>query len=284
MPTACTACRWPESSMFGWLKDRLLGSTASRELPDALWESTLAQFPFLADRPAEAVQRLRLLTRQFLRHKQFHGANGLEITDAMAVAIAAQACLPVLNLRHGWKPLAWYDDFVGIVLHPGEVVAQREATDPAGVVHRWREVIAGEAMHRGPVMLSWQDVALAGTSVEQGYNVVVHEFVHKIDMRDGGADGCPPLPPGFMGWAAPQIARTAWLGALGAAYDDFREKVILAERFGAERPWLNPYGAESIVEFFAVACEAYFVNRSRFGADFAALLPLFDAFFQPDLP
>ncbi len=256
----------------------------TRDLPDALWQQTLTHYPFLADRPPEAVERLRRLTRQFLNQKQFHGANGLEISDAIAVAIAAQACLPVLNLRHGWKQLAWYNDFVGIVVHPGEVVAKREVTDPDGVVHRYSEVISGEAMHRGPVMLSWQDVFMAGSSAEEGYNVVVHEFVHKIDMRDGAADGCPPLPAGFMGHATPPIARTAWLGAFNAAYEGFREQVILAERFGQQAPWLNAYGAESIVEFFAVACEAYFVNRARFAADFAPLLPLLDAFFEPDLP
>ena len=25
-------------------------------------------------------------------------------------------------------------------------------------------------------------------------NVVIHEFVHKLDMADGEADGCPPMP------------------------------------------------------------------------------------------
>ena len=40
----------------------------------------------------------------------------------MALAIAAQAVLPVLHLG-----LRWYDDFVGIVVHPDEVVARRAA-------------------------------------------------------------------------------------------------------------------------------------------------------------
>ena len=71
------------------------------------------------------------------------------------------------------------------------------------------------------------------------------------------------------------------MGVLQPAYDGFREKVIIAERFGGETPWLDPYGAESIDEFFAVACEAYFVNRTRFGEEFPLLLALFDAFFTP---
>ena len=63
------------------------------------------------------------------------------------------------------------------------------------------------------------------------------------------------------------------------AYRDFKEAVAMAERFGGAPPWLDAYGATSPAEFFAVACEAYFVNRARFVNDFMALVPMFDAFF-----
>jgi Mlc titration factor MtfA (ptsG expression regulator) len=74
-------------------------------------------------------QRLRLLTAEFLRDKEFHGAQGFVITDEVALAIAAQAVLPVLHLK---GHLDWYDDFVGIVVHPSEVVARRKVVDEAG--------------------------------------------------------------------------------------------------------------------------------------------------------
>jgi Mlc titration factor MtfA (ptsG expression regulator) len=45
-------------------------------------------------------------------------------------------------------------------------------------------------------------------------------------------------------------------------------------------PWLDAYGATDAAEFFAVACEAYTVQRARFGAEFPLLLPLLDAFFK----
>jgi Mlc titration factor MtfA (ptsG expression regulator) len=63
-------------------------------------------------------------------------------------------------------------------------------------------------------------------------------------------------------------------------FDAFRERVVIAQRFGGEPTWLDPYGAESIDEFFAVACEGYFVNRPRFQAEFPGLVPLLDGFFQ----
>lgn len=249
--------------MFGWLRKR----TATRDIPDALWREMLSAFRFLAALPPEEQARLRSLSSQFLAQKEFQGAGGFEITDAVAIAIAAQAVLPVLHLD-----LTWYDDFVGIVVHADEVVAKRTVVDDDGVVHDYEEVVAGEAMERGPVMLSWRDVSAAADADQDGYNVVIHEFVHKLDMRDGAADGCPPLPT--------RAARTRWLATLQPAFESFREKVIVAERFGGQPPWLDPYGAEAIDEFFAVASEAYFVNRARFSQEFPSLPPLFDSFYR----
>lgn len=258
-----------------WQADR----QPRRVLPDALWQETLATCPFLVTLTAAELTRLRELSALFLEDKEFHGAQGLIITDAMALTIAAQACLPVLHFGLGEQPLRSYDDFVGIVVHPDEVVAQREVVDEDGVVHQYEEALAGETMHEGPVMLSWHDVTAA--SAETGYNVVIHEFVHKLDLRDGVPDGCPPLPPGFMGESSARAARALWLATLQAAYEAFREAVIKAERFGGAPTWLDPYGAQTIDEFFAVASEAYFVSRERFGREFATLLPLFDAYFRP---
>ncbi|MBX3657900.1 MAG: zinc-dependent peptidase [Ramlibacter sp.] len=259
--------------MLAWLRRR----RSPPDIPPALWQGTLARYPFLAQRPDDELQRLRALAAGFLAQKEFHGAHGLTVTDDMALDISAQAVLPLLHLAPPASPgeaLRWYDDFVGIVVHAGEVLAQREVVDEDGVVHHYSEVLTGEAMDGGPVMLSWHDVRDAGETARDGYNVVIHEFIHKIDLRDGLPDGCPPLPSA--------AARQAWLDTLNGAYETFREQVILAERFGGEPAWLDPYGAQSPDEFFAVACEAYFVNRPRFAGDFPALVALFDGFFKPN--
>jgi Mlc titration factor MtfA (ptsG expression regulator) len=255
------------------------------DVPDALWQPVIADYPFLAGLTGPEQMHLRALSGAFLARKEFHGANGLEVTDTMALTVAAQACLPLLHLGAGTGALDWYGDFVGIVLHPGEVLAPRESTDEAGVVHAWSEALTGEAMQGGPLTLSWQDVASAGASAATGYNVVVHEFIHVLDMhgKAGGApDGCPLLPPGFMGQADRKKARIHWKNILQANYERFCDAVAAAERFGGlvPEPWLDPYGAQSVDEFFAVTGEAYFVSRQNFAAHFPELLPLYDAFFR----
>ena len=252
--------------MLDWLKTVRNLFASPRAIPHELWQRTLDQYPFLADRPVPDQARLRTLTAQFLAQKQFSGAHGLVVTDEMAVAIASQACLPVLDLG-----LKLYDDFKGIVVHRGAMLARRSLVDAAGVHHFYNEELAGEAMQGGPVTLSWQDVASSSAHLARGYNVVIHEFIHKLDMRDGTANGCPPLQT--------RKAKAAWQSAMQAAYQAFQHQVAMADRFGAEPPWLDAYGATSPAEFFAVASEAYFVNPGRFELEFADLKKLFDGFF-----
>jgi Mlc titration factor MtfA (ptsG expression regulator) len=248
---------------------RLRGHKANpARIPQALWDAVLTRHAFLQQRPASEREQLRGMASRFLAEKEFTGAHGLQISDEMALAIAAQACLPVLHLG-----LHWYADFKGIVVHPGAMRAPREVEDEFGVVHRYTEELSGEAMPGGPVTLSWEDVR--DSSPEAGYNLVIHEFAHKLDMRDGVADGRPPLP---------RALRRRWPEVMQASFDSFVEALEKAERFGGEPPWLDAYAATAPAEFFAVAREAYFVNRIRFAQEFGPLCELFDAFFVPAAP
>ena len=251
--------------MRDWLRRRRAARTlARRAIPDALWQFTLTRFPFLTWRSAAEVAELHDMATLFLADKEFTGTQGLQVDDAMAVAIAAQACLPALKLGPGW-----YDSFKGIVVHADAVLARREFVDEAGVVHAYEEELSGEAMRGGPVMLAWRDVDEAGESADAGYNVVIHEFVHVMDMRDGDADGVPPLPD--------RAARQAWIAVLGAEYDAFCERVD-----ADEDTMLDPYAAEAPAEFFAVASEAFFVAPRDLCAEHPRLYDLLRGFFRQD--
>lgn len=235
-----------------------------RAIPDALWQQTLANYPFLARRDTADVDELRRLSSLFLDRKEFSGAHGLAVDDAMAVAIAAQACLPVLRL--GLRP---YDGFVGIVVHPDEVQVRREILDEDGVVHEYDDVLSGEAVDGGPMMLSWRDVEEAGDTSAWGYNVVIHEFAHVLDMGDGVADGIPPL--------AGATERKRWQTVLLREYEAFCEAVD-----ACRGTVLDPYGAEAPEEFFAVASEAFFVAPHDLRAEMPELYALLSGYYRQD--
>jgi Mlc titration factor MtfA (ptsG expression regulator) len=245
-------------------RQRERAAVARRPIPDDLWKRTLVRYPFLRRRDGTDATELRRLTSLFLDRKEFAAAGGLKLTDAMVVAIAAQAVLPVLRLG-----LARYDGFVGIVVHAGQVVARREVADDDGVVHEYDEVLAGEAMAGGPLMLSWQDVRAAGRSAAQGYNVVIHEFAHVLDMADGLADGVPLLPA--------DIPLPAWRSLLQQEYGAFVQRI---ER--EEDTVLDPYGAEGEDEFFAVASEAFFVHPQAMQREHPGLYGMFARFYLQD--
>ncbi|HNW63896.1 MAG TPA: zinc-dependent peptidase [Piscinibacter sp.] len=247
-----------------WRRRRDARMLVQRAIPEDLWRLTLSRFPFLLHRPVDDLQRLRDLSTLFLADKEFAGMQGLEVDDGMAVAIAAQACLPILRLG-----LSQYDAFKGIVVHPDVVVARREVMDEDGVVHHYDEELSGEAMEGGPVMLSWRDVADAGDSAAWGYNVVIHEFAHVLDMRDGAPDGVPLLPD--------RAARERWLAVLEPQWQDFCARVD-----DGEDTLIDPYGAEAIDEFFAVASEVFFVNASALRAEHPQLYELLAGYYRQD--
>jgi Mlc titration factor MtfA (ptsG expression regulator) len=252
--------RWHDA----WRKRRDERTLRKRAIPDPLWQLTLARYPFIARRSADDLATLRDLATLFLAEKEFHGAQGFEVTDEIAVAVAAQACLPVLRLG-----LAPYRSFVGIVMHGDEVVARREIMDEDGVVHHYDETLSGEAMGGGPVMLSWRDVEASGESAEWGYNVVIHEFAHVLDMGDGLADGVPPL--------ADRAARDAWLQVIAREYNEFCDWVD-----AGEETLLDPYGAQSIDEFFAVASEVFFTAPGELFIDHPDLYELLAGYYRQD--
>ena len=246
--------------LINWLR----GTREATPLPEALWQETLAGLPFLDRLSDEEKARLRKLSEDFLAEKEFTSAGGLELTDAMCVSIAVQGCLPILNLG-----LQSYRDWVGIIVYPDEFIIPRSVEDEFGVVHEYDDVASGEAWEGGPLLISWRDAQMAG----EGYNVVIHEFAHKLDMLNGEADGIPPLPPG--------LSRKEWEETLLAAYEDFCALVEQAEERSMET-LLDPYAAESPGEFFAVMSETFFETPEILREEYPALYAQLARFYRQD--
>jgi Mlc titration factor MtfA (ptsG expression regulator) len=190
----------------------------------------------------DAVQmaHLRKLTAWFLHSKAINGTQGLEVTLAMRVAVAAQACLLILNLD-----IDYFDDWVEVILYPGAFRVEHERRDIIGLVHNEASILTGEAWLRGPVVISWDDVERDSFHAQAGRNVVLHEFAHKLDGLNGVTNGLPPLGRGMI--------LKSWAEELSMAYDALCTQVA-----AQEPPFINPYAATSPAEFFAVVTEYFF--------------------------
>src|SRR5712672_3711404 len=119
---------------MGWLRNwRRARILKKHRIADALWKSATRGLRFL---PSD--EKLKSLVILFLAEKQFVGARGIQLTDRMRVSIAAQACLPVLELG-----LDWYSGWTGVVLYPGDFRVRRSELDEDGVLHEWEDELAG---------------------------------------------------------------------------------------------------------------------------------------------
>lgn len=204
----------------------------------AVWESVLPELPVLAPLSPQELIRLRDLATLFVHEKDLYGVRGLELDEAMQLAIALQACLPILELG-----MDWYRGWRSVVIYPEGFWSPREHIDEAGVLHEELRPLIGEAWEAGPVILSWEDVL--GSGERDGENLVIHEFAHKLDMADGVVNGMPPLHPG--------MSRQAWIRDFGTAYEDLCARVDRDEDTA-----IDPYACEAPDEFFAVVSEAFF--------------------------
>ncbi len=244
-----------------WRERRVLRSAA---IPEPLWREAVAALPFLAAYAPDELDRLRALVVLFLDAKSVVGAGGHEVTPLQRVIIAAQACVLVLDLD-----LALYDGWESVIVYPGEFLPEWEWEDEAGVVHKMGGALAGESMPRGPVVLSWPDVEASADWEEAGMNLVIHEFAHKLDMRNGEANGFPPLPA--------TMSEAAWRVALEEAYADFSRRVARGEDTA-----IDPYAAEHPAEFFAVLSEVFFAEPGLLLEEYPQVYAQLALFYRQD--
>ncbi len=226
----------------------------------ALWARTIAQLPFLADLAVDDKNALKNLAEEFLASKEFTVAGGLELSDEICVSIAAQGCLPILNL--GIKA---YREWVGIIVYPDEFVVARQIEDENGVIHEYDDVLSGEAWEGGPLIISWRDVQMAG----KGYNVVIHEFAHKLDMLNGEADGMPALHSG--------LHEEEWISVFSDAFENFCRRVD-----GGEETRIDPYASDDPAEFFAVLSESFFELPEVVNLEYPAVYNLLKRYYRQD--
>ncbi len=170
---------------------------------DSAWQALLASSALFARLDDTDRATLRGLVERFLARKTFSAAAGHDLTAGQCLAIATLACLPVLHLG-----FAYLDGWREIIVYPGGFRVRREHHDEhSGVVTEGDDDLIGEAWERGPVILSWADIATDLDDPFTGFNVVVHEIAHKLDMLDGPPNGVPRLPASIARRAAGAVLR-----------------------------------------------------------------------------
>jgi Mlc titration factor MtfA (ptsG expression regulator) len=232
--------RGGEAMVFGWLRKRRRSRLLAEPFP-AAWESLLERCCTLWGILSETERaKLRDDLRIFMAEVNWEPCGGPEITEEMRVLVAAQACL--LTLGH------LVDDLLAVktvLLYPSSYRAPEQTMDEAGIVTEEMDDRQGEAWDAGTVVLSWKDVRNDARRLD-GWNLVLHEFAHQIDLLHRLEFRDPPCRGGaaFRRWNAVMRREFTALSALR------RDRV------------LDAYGAEDEAEFFAVATEAFFERPS----------------------
>ena len=204
-----------------------------------IWQAATEELRLLHGLSAVEKAHLRELSSLFLHQKTLIGIN-IAIIEAMRITIAAQACLPILHLGLGLLS-GWSD----IIIYPSAFYAARDEMDDYGVVHHRERILIGEAWSRGPMVLSWDDIAHDRLQGYQGHNVIIHEIAHKLDMLDGSSNGMPPLHY--------RMSIPEWTSAFSKAYAELNQTLE-----HHHRSCVNAYAASSPAEFFAVFSEYFF--------------------------
>jgi len=212
-------------------RKRLLAEPLKPELRRILEEHV----PLYNRLPTELRGQLGGLINVFLAEKRFVGCGGQEITDQIRVTIAGQACMLLLNRKTSYFP-----KLTSIFVYPAPYVVRQAG----GVGTEHRQERQGESWQNGPVVLAWNSVTGGANNINDGQNVVFHEFSHRLDQEDGSADGAPILES--------RDCYASWAKVLSWEYEALQRKTR------KHRPSvLRRYGATHPAEFFAVATEAF---------------------------
>lgn len=248
---------------MGYLRDlrrrRLL---ARHRLADELWSRLLEEHPVLDGMDPDAMSRLRDLATLFLHEKHYEVAPAAGVTDYGRAVIATQACLPILELG-----MDWYSPWRTVVVVPMQFTGDFQEVDEAGVVHEWVEEMGGESWDHGPLVVSWEDVEASGWG--EGYSVVIHEAAHKLDLSDGEMNGRPALHE--------DMDPERWTAVMTEALEDLRRRGTKWRRGR-----VDPYGAESAIELFAVTSETFFEEPRVLARQYPGVYAELRAFYRQD--
>lgn len=199
----------------------------------------------------------------FLNEKEFFGFGGLEVSDEIQLTVAGNACLLLLK-----RDKRCFPGFTSILMYPDTYVAKEVKSDGMVESHE-HSARAGESWHRGPIVLSWADVMRGSLDPNDGHNVVLHEFAHKLDEANNSMNGLPVLRD--------HSHYAEWASVLSKEFDAL---LIRANR--GTNSVIDAYGTVSPAEFFAVATESFFEKPIQMKTKLPDLYQQLERFYDLD--
>ncbi|MBL0358990.1 MAG: zinc-dependent peptidase [Chitinophagaceae bacterium] len=223
------------------------------ELPEAYKILLQQHVAFYRALDAEEKKRFQNKMAAFLSSITIEGIK-TTVEDIDRVFIAASAVIPIFAFP------AWhYHNLTNVLLYPGhfnqEFDMQVNEKPVLGMV--------GTGSMNDKMILSKPALHEGFKNETDKHNTAIHEFVHLLDKMDGDIDGVP-------GILLEKQYTIPWINLMHQGITN-----ILANRSD-----INPYGASSKTEFFAVVSEYFFERPALFKERHPELFKLMEEIFD----
>jgi MtfA peptidase len=204
----------------------------------------------------EEKNQFEFRVNDFLLNCRITGVK-IAIDDTDRLLVASSAIIPVFRFPE-WRYINLFEVFI----YPSSFNEKLEFTGPD------RRILGmvGTGYMEGKMILSRDALHLGFTNETDKTNTAVHEFVHLIDKMDGTIDGLPTVLVEKQ-YAIP------WLALIN-------KKI---EEIYANRSDINPYGATSRIEFFAVISEYFFEQPKLLQKKHPELYEMLEKMFRHDM-
>ena len=223
-------------------------------IPERYREILEEQVPFYRQLNENKKKEFENRVQQFLAQTRITGVKTV-VGDIDRVLIAASASIPIFNFP-GWE----YINLHEVLLYPDsfddDFKQQGGERDIIGIV--------GSGALNHVMILSQHELRQAFNNKTGKTNTAIHEFVHLVDKTDGSIDGVPAF-------ILDQKYIMPWLQLMR------REIQMILEN----RSDINPYGAFSEAEFFAVVSEYFFERPDLLKQKHPELYELLVKIFRP---
>jgi|JI9StandDraft_1071089.scaffolds.fasta_scaffold127944_2 Mlc titration factor MtfA (ptsG expression regulator) len=192
----------------------------------------------------------------FLSHVRITGID-VKVDETDRILVAASAVIPIFAFKE-WR----YNNITEVLLYPSSF---NEKFETAGADRRILGMV-GEGPMNGTMILSKPALHQGFLNETDKNNTAIHEFVHLIDKTDGAIDG---IPENLLGkqYVLP------WVNLISKKIEEINKG----------KSDINPYGATSQTEFFAVASEYFFERPQLLKTKHPELYDLMEHVFKNDM-